>query len=148
MPKFVYYNLSQHDPKDVYVQRSVLILPRVRLVTVPNNPKEQTTKEPVVPHVLPPLILILLAGLHAEQPAARWVIVVLVCVVAGAAGCSRGEGSLLGAEGRAESDLQARSRSGDESRTHRSEERHCGCSGAARAVGVERESRSWFGHWG
>jgi len=54
----------------------------VRLVAVSNNTKGQSAVEAVKPNILPALLLVLLARLHAEQPAARSIVVVFVRMVA------------------------------------------------------------------
>jgi hypothetical protein len=95
--------------------------PGIRLVAVPHHAEKDAPEEAVHEDVLPPLALVLLAGLHAKQVAGRRVVVVFMCVVAGAAGVCGRKLSLLLPAG---DDLQAGPRGGDEAR--RPEERHLG----------------------
>ena len=69
------------------------IIPSIRLITIPHNPKKQTPDKPIEPDMLPPLVLVLLARFHAEQPAGGRVIMVFMGVVARFAKSSGGEGS-------------------------------------------------------
>lgn len=69
-------------------------LPGVRLEPVANNAESDGAEEAVVEDVLPALLLRLLAGLDAEEPAGWGVVVVAVCVAAPARG-SGGDLSLL-----------------------------------------------------
>jgi hypothetical protein len=61
-------------------------LPGVRLEPVANNAESNRAEEAVEEDVLPALLLRLLAGLDAEQPAGWRVVVVAVCVAAPARG--------------------------------------------------------------
>jgi hypothetical protein len=69
-------------------------LPGVRLEPVANNAESNGAEEAVVEDVLPALLLGLLAGLDAEEPAGWGIVVVAVCVAAPARG-SGGDLSLL-----------------------------------------------------
>jgi len=52
--------------------------PGVGLVAVSNHTESQGTEESVDENVLPALVLVLLAGLDAEEPASGWVVVFFV----------------------------------------------------------------------
>jgi len=69
-------------------------LPGVRLEPVANNAKSNRAEEAVEEDVLPALLLRLLAGLDAKEPAGWGIVVVAVCVAAPARG-SGGDLSLL-----------------------------------------------------
>lgn len=58
--------------------RKVRNKPGVGLVCVADDAEGQTAKETPVENVLPALLLVLLAGLDAEQDTARGVVVVVV----------------------------------------------------------------------
>lgn len=93
-PTFVYYTVhpksALHSPEPTRPTQhhwTESHSPRIRLITIPNHAKQNTPIEPIEPHILPPLILILLPRPHTEQVATWWLVVVFVSVVAGSADC-------------------------------------------------------------
>ena len=115
-PKSVYYRAhtcqlklfqaipSQHHPK--------AHLPGIRLVAIPHHAESQTSEEAIEPHILPSLLLVAFAGLHTEQPATGWIVVVFMDMVAGAADGGGGEASAC--DGRVGDDLEAGARCCDQ----------------------------------
>ena len=102
--------------------------PRIRLVTVPHHPKQQTATIAIEEDILPPLLLVLLAGLDTKQPTRRRIVLVFVCVVRFKTCCSGESAGVLLAEalgGR--EDLQASVGGGEETcgRGGGAGERHC-----------------------
>ena len=113
-------------------------IPRIRLVAVADQPKKQTPDKTIIPHRLPALILVLLARLHVEQPAARRIVMVFVCVrVAGPEGGCAGERALLlllllgagGAKGSRDNLLARPRRRRDEAGGGAGQQRHRGGGG-------------------
>lgn len=92
------------------------VVPCVRFVAVSDYAKKQAAEEAIEPYVLPSLVLVLLAWLHAKQPAAGGIVVVFMCMVAGTSHGGRCELSLLRASGNVGNDLEAGSWGGDEAR--------------------------------
>lgn len=88
----------------------------VRLEDVCDSRCEETSDESIVPHVLPAFLLVLLAGLHAEKPAGRGVIVITM-VRSTEVAASR---KALGGPGGAKKGARAKG-------MRQWSSRHCGC---------------------
>jgi hypothetical protein len=110
-----------HIPKltSLPPQKKLQNSPSIRLKSIRHSRQPKTPIKPPIPNVLPPLFLVLLAGLDAKEPTARGVVAGLAAVVGAGPGERLGEGSGC-AEVRGGSD-ERRARGGAEGR----ESWHC-----------------------